>query len=122
VITIEVEGASRVAGAFLGLVRALRVGLRESWALIGARAVASAVPLVPVASARLVNSLTAVPGGDGVDVQSDVVYAAVQNYGWAARNIEGHEFMAPAEDVLQNDSADVLSSGIQTLIRRAGLD
>lgn len=120
-LIVEVETA-RVERAVSALLDGLETELDESWAQIGARAVEAATPLVPFLSGELVASLQAVEDEGGIDVESDVVYAAVQNYGWPARNIEGTEFLAAAERVMQDDSADVLASGIQALIRRVGLD
>lgn len=123
-IAVEVESA-RVSRAFLDLVRRLRTDLRGAWEQIGARMVANTVPVVPVESAALVNSLKAEANAEGVDVtagSSSVVYAGVQNFGWPARNITGTRFMDRAEDTAESDAPDELASAIQTLINRVGLN
>jgi phage gpG-like protein len=49
----------------------------------------------PKRTGRLASSLRAEVDGDTARVRSDLVYAGVIHYGWAARNIRAHPFLVP---------------------------
>lgn len=116
---IDVDAAP-VRAAFSSLRRRL-ANLRNAWAQVGSRMESAAVPFVPVESGRLVDSLRVDAVRDGVSLSSDLIYAAVQDRGWPAHNIEGHHFSDRAEEAAESDAVDLLSPEIQTLINRVGL-
>lgn len=119
-VTADVDAAP-VRAAFASLRRRLERNLRGAWELVGARMEQAAAPLVPVEFGRLVDSLRADVGPDGVEFGSDLIYAGVQDRGWPAHNIEGHHFMARAEDAAGSDAVDLLAPAVQRQIDAVGL-
>lgn len=86
-ITVRVYGEDRVRAAF-GQMRRGIDDLSSAWRRIGARLLSTAVPLTPVLTGRLVQSLRATPGRMETTFSAgggNVVYAGVQNYGWPDR-------------------------------------
>lgn len=118
-VEVDVDAAP-VRAAFASLRRRLR-DLRAGWAQVGARMEQAALPLVPIESGALVDSLRADPGPDGVEYGSDLIYAGVQDRGWPAHGIEGHHFTDAAEDAARTGAVDLLSPAIQQQIDRVGL-
>lgn len=124
-ITVSVRGFDRVAHGLRTLAGRLR-DLSPAWRLLGARVVATAKPLTPVKTARLVRTLRAEPSRDEVLIRAgggSVVYAGVQNFGWAARNIKGHHYLAggPAEDVARREAPRQVEALLTRTARLAGL-
>lgn len=77
-IAVSVLGADSVARG-LGTLAARVLDLTPGFDRLGARMREVAVPITPVESGRLVGSLTADAGAQGVTFTSDVIYAGVQN-------------------------------------------
>lgn len=118
-VEVDVDAAP-VRAAFASLRRRLR-DLRAAWAQVGAEMEDAASPLVPIESGRLVDSLRAEAGPDGVEYGSDLIYAGVQDRGWPAHGIEGHHFTDAAEDAARTGAVDLLAPAIQQQIDRVGL-
>lgn len=124
-ITVSVRGLDRVAHGLRALTGRLR-DLSPAWRLLGARVVTTAKPLTPVLTARLVNSIRAratrgdllISAGGG-----SIEYAGVQNFGWAARNIKGHHYLAggPAEAVARREAPRQVEALLTRTARLAGL-
>lgn len=112
--------AGRVRSAFASLRRRL-ADMRGAWQQVGAELHDAAVPFVPIESGRLVDSLTVDAHPAGVELESTLIYAGVQDRGWPAHNIAGHHFMDKAEDAAPAAAVDELSSEIQRLIDAVGL-
>lgn len=115
ILGAEVDAAPVVA-AFGSLRRRLD-DFSPSWELIGADAVEAAVPVTPVLTGALVDTLRAAGGRDGVDVSAgggSVVYARIQN----AR----YGFMNTAAEAVANEAPGELESEIRSRIRLVGLD
>lgn len=119
-IAVEVvdHGVSRALDA---LGRGLDNAQADAWETVGGEALQETLPIVPVYAGVLVDSLKSDPGVTGVEISSDVVYAAVQNWGWDARNITGHHFTDKTVEVLEDEAPAELENEIQALIRRVGL-
>lgn len=118
-VDVEVDVAP-LRAAFTRLGRRFK-SLRGAWAQVGARMEEAAHPLVPVEAGELVDSLRARPGPMGVEFGSDLIYAGVQDRGWPAHNIEGHHFMAAAEEAGRQGAVDLIAPEIQREIDRVGL-
>lgn len=124
-ITVSVRGLDRVAHGLRTLTARLR-DLSPAWRLLGARVVTTAKPLTPVLTGRLVNSIRAqvtrreviITAGGG-----SIEYAAVQNFGWAARNIRGRHYLAggPAEAAARRDAPRQVEALLTRTARLAGL-
>lgn len=50
----------------------------------------------PKATGTLARSIHASADGDVVSVSTDLLYGAVQEYGWSGHNIAAHPYMRPA--------------------------
>lgn len=122
-ISVSVRGADRVARGLRTLADRVR-DLAPAWATIGARSVAAARTVTPVASGRLVRTLKARPGRTDLILSAgggDVVYAGVQNYGWAARNIRGKRFLEAGADRAAKEAPREIESLLTRTARLAGL-
>jgi hypothetical protein len=122
-ISVSVRGLDRVARGLRALAARVR-DLSPAWRLLGARAVQTARPLTPVKSARLVNAIRSRPTSGGLEVGvRGVVYAGVQNFGWAARNIRARHFLegGPTEELLRRDAPREAEALLTRTARMAGL-
>lgn len=119
-LDVDVDAAP-VRAAFASLRVRLQTRLTRAWALLGGRMESAALPVVPVESGALVDSLRATAGPMGVMFGSGLVYAGVQDRGWPAHGIEGHHFMARAEDAAESQAVDLLAPAIQAQINAVGL-
>lgn len=92
--SVEVIGADRLARTLRAAADDLshleRAG-ESAGRLVQTRARGTA----PVRTGRLANSLRVEVAGAEARVRSDVVYAGVIHYGWAARGIRAHPFLVP---------------------------
>lgn len=120
--TVSVRGLDRVAHGLRTLAGRLR-DLSPAWAFVGAKILRTARPLTPVKSARLVNSIRSRPTREGVTVGTGLVYAGVQNFGWAARNIRARRFLegGPAEEVARREAPRDVEALLTRTARLAGL-
>lgn len=119
-ITVSVSGAESVARG-LGTLAGRLSDLAPAFQALGTRLVRTAVPLTPVKSARLVNSLTPIATADTGGLRSDLVYAGVQSYGWPAHNIRAHGFMQAARDEADTAGPNEVENLLTATARRAGL-
>lgn len=124
-ITVSVRGFDRVAHGLRTLAARVR-DLAPAWRLVGARVIATAKPLTPVLTARLVNSLRAEATRDDLLIRAgggSIEYAGVQNFGWAARNIKGHHYLegGPAEAVARREAPRQVEALLTRTARLAGL-
>lgn len=122
-IAVSVRGLDRVAHGLRALAGRVR-DLSPAWRLIGARMVAAAKPLTPVKTARLVNTIKAKPGRTDLVLSAGgggVVYAGVQNFGWAARNIRGRHFLEAGAARAETDAPREIESHLTRTARLAGL-
>lgn len=93
--TMTVEGGD----AFEATLHAASEGIAETATAKteAGRLVASrAVEHAPKASGTLSRSIHASTEGDVVSVSTDLLYGAVQEYGWSGHNIAAHPYMRPA--------------------------
>ncbi|HET6285181.1 MAG TPA: hypothetical protein VFG15_00345 [Amycolatopsis sp.] len=120
VLAVDVD-TSRVRAAFGSLRRRL-TNLSGAWQRVGGHMEDAARPHIPVASGALVDSFKAEAGPAGVQLASGLIYASVQDEGWAGHNIEGHHFSERAEEAADDStSLRELDQGVQTLINAVGL-
>lgn len=118
-VRLDVDVGS-VLSAFASLRRKL-ADLRAAWAQVGARVDQAVSPFVPVKSGALVDDLKATAGPAGVSVDSNLIYAGVQDRGWPGHNIAGHHFMDRAEAELPGAAVAELAPAMQDVIDRLGL-
>lgn len=122
-ITVSVLGAERVARGLSALAARLR-DLSPAWRQIGARMVDTAAEFTPVLTARLVDSLTARATGTDVVLSAGgggIEYAGVQNYGWAARNIVGQQFLEHAAEAEEDQAAGSIEELLTATARLTGI-
>lgn len=92
---VEVEGADTLARTLRGAADGLDE-LDGATAATGRLVKQRAAGKAPKLTGRLAGSLFVESSGDEVVVASDLVYAPVIHYGWAAHGIAAHPFLIPA--------------------------
>lgn len=123
-ITVRVYGEERTAKAFRELGLKVR-DLSAAWDRIGAAIKRDAVPLTPVLTGALVNTLRQGKTKTQAVVRAgnnrSVVYAGVQNYGWPGHNIEAKHFLNLALERNRDTADREVMDEIERLTRRVGL-
>lgn len=122
-LTVRAYGEDRIADAFGAMARRVR-DLSPAWSRTGAAIVATAVPLTPVLTGRLVATLRHEATSAGATVSAGgrgVVYAGVQNYGWPARNIRATRFLNIALELNQSTAEREALSEVERVAHRVGL-
>lgn len=98
--------------------------LRDAWARIGTKIKRDAIPLTPVLSGQLVNTLRSGKTKSMAVVRAgnnrSVVYAGVQNYG-GYHNIEPKYFLNRALLKNRDYAEDEVHNELERIIRRVGL-
>lgn len=119
---VRVYGDEATAKAFRTLGLKVR-DLRDAWQRIGGKIHRDAIPLTPVLTGELVNSLRASKAKTQAVVRAGnrrVVYAGVQNYG-GYNNIHASHFLNKALLRNRDYAEEAVSSEIEKKIRQAGL-
>lgn len=122
---IGVEVDDRGVGLALAAVRLGLDRLEPAWQAAGGRILEETSPFVPVLTGTLVDSLAVVITDDGVEVRPTGAgedYAGVIDQGWPARNIAGAHFTEAGADASESAVVDELTTAIDSLIARVGLD
>lgn len=123
-LVVRVYGAEKTAKAFRELGLKVR-DLSDAWDRIGAQVRRDAIPLTPVLSGRLVNTIrqgkTKTQAVVRAGNNTSVVYAGVQNYG-GYNNIEAKHFLNRALVSNKDFAEREVRNEIQRLINRVGLD
>lgn len=122
-IRVQVIGDRRTAKAFRKLGLKVR-DLHRAWQKIGAKIKRDAIPLTPVLSSKLVNTLRNAKTKSSAVVRAGskrVVYAGVIHYG-GYNNITPTHFLTTALHQNRDYAEREVKSEIQRLISKVGLD
>lgn len=98
--------------------------LKDAFAKIAAEAARRAAGHAPKKAGRLAASIRGNRAKSSAFVtagRAAVPYAAAQNYGWAAHNIEPSGFMQKASDEIGPRAVELLEADIDAAIRAKGL-
>jgi phage gpG-like protein len=113
--TITVRGADTLARTARAAARDL-ADLRAVNAAVARRIAAAANP--PRRSGRLAASITPSSTATEAVVSSGLVYAPVQEYGWAAHGIEGRHFLQTAFDTQRAATVGAYDDAVNDAVRQ----
>jgi hypothetical protein len=120
---VRVEGLTRTVGALqrLGVEVADLKATFSAIAAEGARLASSFAPVRTGALAAAVRGNKAKNKAVVIAGKARVPYAGAINYGWPARNIKPAMFMQKADAALAPRAVEMLETGIDEAIKKAGL-
>lgn len=123
-VRVQVLGNESVAKALRSLSLKAR-DLSRAWERIGSKIVTDAIPMAPVLSGRLVNSIRNSKGKTRTTVRAGTnrmePYVPIQHYG-GYNNIEAKPFLTTALHKNEGYAEEAVSDEIDRLIRSVGLD
>lgn len=122
-VRVRVEGLRKTVRALEGAGVASQ-DLKDLMHSVGGIVVKAASPNVPTLSGALRGSLRAGRGKTKAVIRAGgarTPYAGVQHYGWPARGISAHPFLAQAVTSTRGRTLSALDDGIGDLLRKNNL-
>lgn len=123
-VKVQVSGEKSVQKALRSLALKAK-DLSRAWERIGSRIVDDAIPMAPVLSGALVNSIRNSKSKTRTTVRAGTnrmePYVPIQHYG-GYHNIEAKPFLTTALHQNEGYAEEAVSSEINRLIRSVGLD
>lgn len=123
-VRVQVLGNEKVQRAFAALALKSR-DLSRAWQRIGSKIVDDAIPMAPVLSGALVNSIRNSKARTRTTVRAGTnrmePYVPIQHYG-GYHNIEAKPFLTTALHMNEGYAEEAVSDEIDRLIRSVGLN
>jgi len=113
--TVRVDGADVLARSLASAGRQL-----QDWAQVNAAAAARVAQVAarraPKRSGRLAGSVAAQSDKSGATISASVVYAKVQEYGWAQRHIRAQPYLRPALNEQRDELVGLYDDRMKTVL------